>query len=1810
MIDLLDLERKKKNNELSIINIREEINNLPEERGHYSITRSGKRKYDMSQEALFENLLKYGYNSLRRLGAERDLQPSGVMGGSVGDLAMLTTTEGIEKVKKRNDDLRKHVLSQTSFYKSEVRKYRDLLNEEIERDPSTIQRFVAGMGVHMLRQYIDPNQWVMLSATSGIGGVVGGKTAGFLGGKVSTTTAKRIGAFTTRAVNEGIEEAIDQYTVDEELNAGGILSAAAAGGAIGEVPFLAKYLAGKAGLIKAPGKATPNTNINTKTLKQKTEADYTSKVAETKNTNRVDVDNIADIAEAVEIQGEIKGKDISAKDTFLNSILIEGVTTEEAANEYLPKIAKHIIDNKIVKGIIDEESFFEAVKTNGKSIKNAFRTLERRKDLPDDLKTAIKWYNTVMDEARIKSVEVDLNKAIKNSIDVLDNPSEYKPIWRVPEEEINHQANPVLHEREIHYSAIANYAVDNNLIKGINSTEEFLDGIKNNTRAIRKFFRNIERRKDLPDDVKESIEWYKKPEIERRKKFDLEGRTEVERYSPIDNKPSNRANDYNPTKPWDNFKTDVETTGREYTAHGIDNPRIKAEPQKIEEEYPFVLEEVNGTKYEEVKKERIAHNPRDYTKKQLEKELRKDLNIPKNAKIINCNGGIPKTKVPIITGKDYDGNAVTGRNKWIRHTPEADIEWEHKGEKYFAKVLIVDGKWRGDIYKHNPKTVYIPRVEKSTKPYSKKPDNIMEDIYGKYEPDEKITTEFKEFKEKLYKFLGLDKLNLDATPKEKADLQRKIAKVFGNFVKNKHNFKNIDEMLEYYKNKKGINFELEIIPKKEGMLGETKLYATADGNKVKISITKEAMEDLDLALGILRHEIEHATDFIKNPDFDGRPYHWLTPEKDMTIADYFNASTGGHFSTDNNSMYELNYIAANLMNNIVHKGKLNKEVIKRLGFDMIPENPTDFELKMIQSAVAEGQGEADAIKRLAKLKKDLSNFFTMRRGLIGIATSNYSVKNKAEMMKEYLKTNLILPFEKKENQMYNYIVKAFEIEHDGTKYNINEILNLFEASNADFVNWCFYWDKLPEGFERIEPQLVQLKATLNQIVDSLAEGTGITRMDIINSLNFDRNYTIESLIPKEEIAKFVKDGRLDTEKLFLDDKIIDEVTGSTGSKRFFMYRDRFAELNYGYFNSAKDILKFELERPEIDSKRVIKCLKEARDCMTLEEFTNLLRKYNVQDIAEINDYLLKHQEFFAQKTTLLGEEEGIEKAIIESKKKTAKKFFTMDMESIKGTSKNPALGGHLHRLGRFVYAREKGLISKGNISEFVKVNHVDSRLMLDKFLRDISASYAIKETMPAEGWNGFKAVLNSVSESIVDSDKKTFLQDVEGYVEAEIGEKLGRITYPPKGTLDKVITNFLSTMNRINLIGPKFLKELLQEPLGISENNIMLYGGKGVTNTYGDMLKATTILIENGERLKRINKVLGDRFHKSVSTEAFNIIRKDLDDVTGYYAKRRAIYGTKAEKIAHSLKTGTELFNGYAYTQTVMKLASNFGAGHILETWTKFSSLEKLFSENTHYIKRLFRDLEIDDIDFALLKEFTETETFKTLGIFDEVEFEKSLNPEMYSKLLERGILPEEFEVLKKSTVKKISNLNDRIASDISPTEATKGARVEVERIKDPVLRNFVKLIGNFKASIQEIWRRKHRAYYLANVDPDTGKYDFSNVVYKKRLLKNILNKGAFLAAVATVSDAEFYDDPQEFISEKIDELLEAPASPIWAAVQEDLNLWGLTTGANSLRQPVAVIDNATKGKWDKASRALMKMGVGTANYNMGEKAYKYLFDD
>ena len=52
----------------------------------------------------------------------------------------------------------------------------------------------------------------------------------------------------------------------------------------------------------------------------------------------------------------------------------------------------------------------------------------------------------------------------------------------------------------------------------------------------------------------------------------------------------------------------------------------------------------------------------------------------------------------------------------------------------------------------------------------------------------------------------------------------------------------------------------------------------------------------------------------------------------------------------------------------------------------------------------------------------------------------------------------------------------------------------------------------------------------------------------------------------------------------------------------------------------------------------------------------------------------------------------------------------------------------------------------------------------------------------------------------------------------------------------------------------------------------MLYGGKHFMETYGNIMKATAVLMQHGELLEKYNKALGSTGKESIPLEFYNII--------------------------------------------------------------------------------------------------------------------------------------------------------------------------------------------------------------------------------------------------------------------------------------------------------------------------------------------------
>ena len=667
-----DFATIRKNREQGIetgINLKEYIDNNRDTIDRYSINK-GKVSYDLSQSRMINDVLGIAGNALKIVGS--DLKET-FWDNPIEYDPNLSLRESLAQQHDHMVQRDKEIAEITKPFREKAKAYKEDIDMELSNETSATQSFVAGMAIHTLRQGLDIRQWPGLYVSSLTGGALGkvaGKSLSFL----SPGVAQRVGAGIGRFAEEFGEELTDQYTTGE-IDIGSAVQSGLGAVVIGEVPGLfkagTKKISKAIGLIPIDTKAVDGANVD-KAIKQG-QNDYMKKTAETGSEAAVKAQDLDSIAKNTEVHAAYKGKTVSPEKIIKAGTTIEGVTVKTANEVYLPKMARYIIDSKMIKGVKNDVDFINSLKKNPKAIKDIFRKVSRRKDLPDDLKDAAEWYSKVFDKNRIKDVDVNAAETINATFEALDGKQEYEPMFQ---------------------------------------------------------------------------------------------------------------------------KTKV-----------------------IEKGYPFEETEIDKNAFAERVGTKVKHNSRDYKRKVLEGELVKDLNIPEGAKVLKVNGNIPKTKVPIITGKDYDGNAVTGRSKWLRGTPEADIEYEHNGYRYYAKVEIVDGKWRGDVYK--TKIGGEPEVKTETpKTEVKQADNVMEDIYGTYDTNETEKAMWQDMKKWLSKRFALFENAKDA--KSKTAIMEKVIKSVGETARKKHNLKSIEEAVEFYKKRYDLDFEFVKGDTTPGAYGETK----------------------------------------------------------------------------------------------------------------------------------------------------------------------------------------------------------------------------------------------------------------------------------------------------------------------------------------------------------------------------------------------------------------------------------------------------------------------------------------------------------------------------------------------------------------------------------------------------------------------------------------------------------------------------------------------------------------------------------------------------------------------------------------------------------------------------------------------------------------------------------------------------------------------------------------------------------------------------------------------------------------------------
>lgn len=1192
---------------------------------------------------------------------------------------------------------------------------------------------------------------------------------------------------------------------------------------------------------------------------------------------------------------------------------------------------------------------------------------------------------------------------------------------------------------------------------------------------------------------------------------------------------------------------------------------------------------------------KIKHNYKDFPKGTLITRLEKEGIIPSGAKVNFVRGNIDKIPYTVKSNLNADRNPVYIKKKWLKGDERIQFEYELNGKKYYGELTLTkDHGYLGNIYELDTKAT------KGTKENitPKKPiKNIVDDMNGTPEPIKPATEA--DLVSMVSKSLGLDKKYNSKLGLEDSVL--KIQKRVGEIVRKKYNVNSIEDMINSYQIGYDIDFSYKG-KKTMDSLGETRII-NKDGRRVVEVYLSDKINDLDTELGVMRHEIQHIIDLYQNPDFKSKAFSYIDGMEDSTIEEVLNKVGSGHFAGFDDTYFEISYILRNQMDNLVRDGKIDDEVAEILKLE-IPKNADSLDAKVTESIVKGAMAENDPAVAIAKLRKELSTYTKWKKDLYDIFFNANTTAEATTNVGEWLETNLFIPFEKVDQQMKGMILGLMEIEDKmGSILSPKELCDTFDKGGL--ARYLFRWDsKLPDNLKYLEPKLLETKKEFYKIMKDLTQGSELTPEDIINNFMFDQGLSVEKYLQKEELVKFLDENKnLDLGKLIRGKMSFDDVTGIEIPERLRNIRDRFAEENLEFFRSAPEVLEAKLKsKKKMSKSEILKELERVRNCMSKDDKINLIKKYKLDEVEGVNNYIEKSNFYEDIDSNKIAEN------ILESKKRNAKYMYSMDLMSKRGDIKyNHYLGTHLNRFGRFErYLNEDMLISKDSLRKLVDKNSTGDRNAIHKFINEISAAKAMQEVLPNGGYNTVKHILDRLQEFGANADFQTYARDIEGKMKERIGMRLGVVTKPPKQFLDKAVINLLSLSNKVSLTGFKAFKDFAFEAPTIARASTMLYGRSGIVDTIKQFMKAAQVLHLSKEMYDKVDKAMGKRFENSVLIKFISSVMDSADDYVGLRHERMMKYGSKAEKAMSSVDNGLNKLNLYGETQKIMKLASFFIASETLRDIGKYTDIDDLFKHNTNYMKRLFDNVGINDLDYHFIKKLDTIQSFRE-GIFSEVDVFDMITKTDMEKKLGRVLADEEFELMKKSVSDKIVKLYDKIATDVSPTEANPSMRAAIENIRNPVHRNFMRLMGNFKTSINEQWRRLGRDFYLSNMND--GKFDWGNKIWQKRLFKHLAALPVFYGGIALISDPEFYADPVATINDKVDELIDNPGSNFWNLVDTQINTWALVNGAAAVRRPITISQNLLKGDIDKAFVNMMKLGIGTSNFNLATGAYEKFQD-
>lgn len=1087
----------------------------------------------------------------------------------------------------------------------------------------------------------------------------------------------------------------------------------------------------------------------------------------------------------------------------------------------------------------------------------------------------------------------------------------------------------------------------------------------------------------------------------------------------------------------------------------------------------------------------------------------------------------------------------------------------------------------------NPKDSYDPQFEVR----GKVPTNEFEDIFGFVENNIEAANRQAQLNDVIITKFGLDKKI--ETPEQVTETLYKLSKGVGDVIKGKYGFNNPKEAAKFYKQKYGLEFDFvkSNIP---GSLGTTEVTTDWLGKpKLKITLSED-LKDLSLALGALRHEIQHAIDIKNNPEFESKPFTPPVITPDTTLDDFFNASSGGHFKGFDNTIWEKEYIVANEINSLINEnGEVNQEAAKILKLE-IPDNLEFEDKNYLKDLINQSRYEPDLTKRLSDIKKGVQNYFGVLKAFREGLKSGLDTAQREKELKRSAQQLMIYPFRRKKEQMVNTYLSSFNIIHNGDNLDLEKVIDLFEENDGSIVDFVYLNKRLPSTFENtpLEDSLKKGKADF-RLATHNSIGNKTSFKNAIMSNIYSQSAILKKLSNPEDITKATKNGELNVDDLILSQKKIDPLTGELVPEKLLNYSEKFAENEYERFPNAVETLKIlGKSKNEIDPKDIINAIREARLCMLPEDLEKAIKIYGFDKNQEVKEFIFKNPDMFFPDPENL--KANLENNLIASQKKNAKKFFIGDMESRKGTEKNNLKGTADHAMGRFNYFIEKGIITEEAAMNLALENRVSDRLFLNRMIERGSNAFAARETLPGGGARGIRQVIESATKGMVDRSKKSITVPVEKYIEGEIGEELGIVTYADPSKLEKTMNSYFRFIGRAAVVGPKAIKEFVYEPSVMGIVNKNRYGGSGALGVAKENIKLLAKLLYAGEELKKIDTEVGSDTSQSIAFTYFNLLKDTARDYTGYRSDQLRKYGTTAEKINGNIDKLYNKFNFYGFTQQALQRTAYVLGGKNLKRLTKYTSYEDMLSKEHPEVGLIFQRAGFNEVDFSLMKKINETASIKERGVYSELQFANALTKEDIDKAFGYPLKESDAIAYKNDLAKRLNNIYEIITEDISPTKITPGRRNATRKIDSPESRVMSRIWNFLKASPAVAMERIYESLTLSYGAKGNGiGIDFTNRIRTKRALGSISSAAALAIVGAAITNVNMYHDPLDAIDEMVDDFLDNPVYQSLLFLADITNLWAFESGSLALR-PYLAAKHLSKGNAEKAGEELLKMTIGT----------------